>query len=176
MARWRWCRSSRRCSPKRRQRSRRQPAEVPAKLAQVLDNVRSLERELARLKQKLASSQGDDLLAQAVAVKGVKVVAAVIEGADVNTLRSTIDKLRDKLKSAAVVLASVSDGKVTLIAGVSADLTEQGASAGELVNMVAQQVGGKGGGRPDMAQAGGSEPAKLPAALASVRAWVEQRL
>jgi alanyl-tRNA synthetase len=151
------------------------PAEVPAKLAQVLDNVRSLERELARLKQKLASSQGDDLLAQAVAVKGAQVVAAVVEGADVNTLRSTIDKLRDKLKSAAVVLASVSGGRITLIAGVSADLTAK-VRAGELVNMVAQQVGGKGGGRPDMAQAGGSEPAKLPAALASVRAWVEQRL
>jgi alanyl-tRNA synthetase len=151
------------------------PAEVPAKLAQVLDNVRSLERELARLKQKLASSQGDDLLAQAVAVKGAQVVAAVVEGADVNTLRSTIDKLRDKLKSAAVVLASVSGERITLIAGVSADLTGK-VRAGELVNMVAQQVGGKGGGRPDMAQAGGSEPAKLPAALASVRAWVEQRL
>ncbi|WP_374692456.1 alanine--tRNA ligase [Accumulibacter sp.] len=151
------------------------PAEVPAKLAQVLDNVRSLERELARLKQKLASSQGDDLLAQSVAVKGAHVVAAVVEGADVNTLRSTIDKLRDKLKSAAVVLASVSGGRITLIAGVSADLTGK-VRAGELVNMVAQQVGGKGGGRPDMAQAGGSEPAKLPAALASVRAWVEQRL
>ncbi|HRD88658.1 MAG TPA: alanine--tRNA ligase [Accumulibacter sp.] len=151
------------------------PAEVPVKLAQVLDNVRSLERELARLKQKLASSQGDDLLAQAVAVKGAHVVAAVIDGADVNTLRSTIDKLRDKLKSAAVVLASVSGERITLIAGVSADLTGK-VRAGELVNMVAQQVGGKGGGRPDMAQAGGSEPAKLPAALASVRAWVEQRL
>jgi len=151
------------------------PAEVPAKLAQVLDNVRSLERELARLKQKLASSQGDDLLAQAVAVKGAHVVAALVEGADVNTLRSTIDKLRDKLKSAAVVLASVSGERVTLIAGVSADLTGR-VRAGELVNMVAQQVGGKGGGRPDMAQAGGSEPAKLPAALASVRTWVEQRL
>ncbi|HCN69424.1 MAG TPA: alanine--tRNA ligase, partial [Candidatus Accumulibacter sp.] len=141
------------------------PAEVPAKLAQVLDNVRSLERELARLKQKLASSQGDDLLAQAVAVKGAHVVAALVEGADVNTLRSTIDKLRDKLKSAAVVLASVSGERVTLIAGVSADLTGR-VRAGELVNMVAQQVGGKGGGRPDMAQAGGSEPAKLPAACA----------
>ncbi|MCM8611492.1 alanine--tRNA ligase [Accumulibacter sp.] len=151
------------------------PAEVPAKLAQVLDNVRSLERELARLKQKLASSQGDDLLAQAVAVRGAHVVAAVVDGADVNTLRSTIDKLRDKLKSAAVVLASTSGERITLIAGVSADLTGR-VRAGELVNMVAQQVGGKGGGRPDMAQAGGSEPAKLPAALASVRAWVEQRL
>ena len=93
----------------------------------------------------------------------------------INALREAMDKLRDKLKSAAIVLASVADGKVTLIAGVTADLTAK-VKAGELVNFVAQQVGGKGGGRPDMAQAGGSEPAKLPAALASVRAWVEQRL
>ncbi|WP_186407473.1 alanine--tRNA ligase [Candidatus Accumulibacter aalborgensis] len=150
-------------------------SEVPAKLAQVLDNVRALEKDLARLKARLASAQGDDLLAQAVEVKGVKVVAAVIEGADVNTLRSTIDKLRDKLKSAIVVLAATSDGKVTLIAGVTADLTSK-VKAGELVNMVALQVGGKGGGRPEMAQAGGNDPARLPAALASVRAWVEQRL
>lgn len=98
-----------------------------------------------------------------------------MEGADVNALRAAIDKLRDKLKSAAIVLASTTDGKVTLIAGVTSDLTGK-VKAGELVNMVAQQVGGKGGGRPDMAQAGGSDPAKLPAALASVRAWVEQRL
>jgi alanyl-tRNA synthetase len=147
----------------------------PVKLAQVLDNVRSLEKELARLKAKLASAQGDDLLAQAVEVKGARVLAAVMEGADVNALRSTIDKLRDKLQSAAVVLASTNDGKVTLIAGVTADLTGK-VKAGELVNMVARQVGGKGGGRPDMAQAGGNEPANLPVALASVRPWVEQRL
>jgi alanyl-tRNA synthetase len=150
-------------------------SEVPGKLAQVLDNVRSLERELARLKARLASAQGDELLAQAVEVKGARVLAAIMEGADVNALRSTIDKLRDKLKSAAVVLASSSDGKVTLIAGVTADLTGK-VKAGELVNMVARQVGGKGGGRADMAQAGGNEPAQLLVALASVRAWVEQRL
>jgi alanyl-tRNA synthetase len=150
-------------------------AEVPAKLAQVLDNVRSLEKELARLKARLASAQGDDMLAHAVDVKGVKVLAALMEGADVNALRSTVDKLRDKLKSAAVVVASTSEGKVTLIAGVTADLIGK-VKAGELVNMVARQVGGKGGGRPDMAQAGGNEPEKLPAALASVAEWVEQRL
>jgi alanyl-tRNA synthetase len=150
-------------------------AEVPAKLAQVLDNVRVLEKELARLKARLASAQGDELLAQAVEVKGARVLAAVMDGADVNALRATIDKLRDKLKSAAVVLASTADGKVTLIAGVTGDLTGK-VKAGELVNMVARQVGGKGGGRPDMAQAGGSDAANLPAALASVRAWVEQRL
>ncbi|WP_291991573.1 alanine--tRNA ligase [Candidatus Accumulibacter sp. ACC003] len=150
-------------------------AELPAKLTQVLDNVRSLEKELARLKAKLASAQGDDLLGQAVEVKGARVLAALMEGADVDALRSTIDKLRDKLRSAAIVLAAVADGKVTLIAGVTADLTGK-LKAGELVNMVARQVGGKGGGRPDMAQAGGNEPAGLPAALASVREWVEQRL
>ena len=102
-------------------------------------------------------------------------LAVTLEGADLTALRETMDKLRDKLKSAAIVLASVAGGKVTLIAGVTADLTAK-VRAGELVNMVAQQVGGKGGGRPDMAQAGGTEPGKLPAAMASVQAWVEQKL
>ncbi len=102
-------------------------------------------------------------------------LAAKLEGADINALRETMDKLKDKLKSAAIVLASVADGKVTLIAGVTADLTGK-VKAGELVNLVAQQVGGKGGGRPDMAQAGGTQPENLPAALASVPAWVEGKL
>jgi alanyl-tRNA synthetase len=150
-------------------------AEVPGKIAQVLDNVRALEKELARLKSKLAASQGDDLVSQAVDVKGAKVLAATLEGADVTALRETMDKLKDKLKSAAIVLASVADGKVTLIAGVTADLTGK-VKAGELVNQVAQQVGGKGGGRPDMAQAGGTQPENLPAALASVQAWVDGKL
>jgi len=108
-------------------------------------------------------------------VKGIKVLAATLEGADVPTLRETMDKLKDKLKSAAIVLASVADGKVSLIAGVTADLTGK-LKAGELVNSVAQQIGGKGGGRPDMAQAGGTQPENLPAALSSVVAWAEQRL
>ena len=151
-----------------------QPAEAAARVAQILDNVKTLEKELARLKSKLAASQGDDLLNQAVDVKGIKVLAAVLEGADATALRETLDKLKDKLKSAAIVLASTGEGKVTLIAGVTADLTGK-IKAGELVNFVAQQVGGKGGGRPDMAQAGGTNPAALPAALASVNAWVEQR-
>ncbi len=150
-------------------------AEVPAKIAQVLDNVRALEKELARLKSKLAASQGDDLVDQAVDVKGAKVLAALMEGADVTALRETMDKLKDKLKSAAVVLSSVVDGKVTLIAGVTTDLTGK-VKAGELVNMVAQQVGGKGGGRPDMAQAGGTQPENLAGALASVKGWVEGKL
>ena len=151
------------------------PKDVPARVSAVLDQVRRLERELAALKGKLASAQGDDMLAQAVDVKGAKVLAARLEGADINTLRETMDKLKDKLKSAAVVLASVVDGKVTLIAGVTADLTGK-VKAGDLVNMVAQQVGGKGGGRPDMAQAGGTQPENLVAALASVTSWVEGRL
>jgi alanyl-tRNA synthetase len=152
-----------------------QPQEVVAKVGQMVDQVKALEKELARLKSKLASSQGDDLAAQAADVKGIKVLAAVLEGADVATLRETMDKLKDKLKSAAIVLAAVDGDKVSLIAGVTADLTAR-VKAGELVNAVAQQVGGKGGGRPDMAQAGGTNPAALPAALASVKGWVEGRV
>jgi len=136
---------------------------------------KALEKELARLKSKLASSQGEDLADQAFEVKGARVLAATLEGADARTLRETMDRLKDRLKSAAIVLGAVTDGRVSLVAGVTADLTSK-LKAGELVNYVAQQVGGKGGGRPDMAQAGGSEPANLPAALRSVRGWVEQRL
>ena len=141
----------------------------------LLDEKKALEKELAKLRSKLAMGQGQDLAAQAVDVKGAKLLVATLEGADAKTLRETLDKLKDKLKSAAIVLAAVGDGKVSLIAGVTADLTGK-VKAGELVNFVAQQVGGKGGGRPDMAQAGGTEPAKLPVALDSVRDWVEQRL
>ena len=136
---------------------------------------KALEKELARLKSKLASSQGEDLADQAFEVKGARVLAATLEGADARTLRETMDRLKDRLKSAAIVLGAVTDGRVSLVAGVTADLTSK-LKAGELVNYVAQQVGGKGGGRPDMAQAGGSEPANLPAALRSVKGWVEQRL
>ncbi|HXZ52359.1 MAG TPA: alanine--tRNA ligase [Burkholderiales bacterium] len=136
---------------------------------------RTLEKELARLKSKLAASQGEDLAGQAIAVRGVNVLAAALENADARSLRETLDKLKDRLKSAAIVLGSVSDGKVSLVAGVTSDLTAR-VKAGELVNFVAQQVGGKGGGRPDMAQAGGTEPAKLPRALESVQGWIEQRL
>jgi alanyl-tRNA synthetase len=154
---------------------RTSPQDIAQKINQILDNVRSLEKELARLKSKLASTQGDDLAAQAVAIKGSNVLAAVIDGADARGLREAMDKLKDKLKSAAIVLAAVDGSKVTLIAGVTSDLTGN-VKAGELVNHVAQQVGGKGGGRPDMAQAGGTDAAKLPAALKSVQGWVEQRL
>jgi alanyl-tRNA synthetase len=148
-----------------------QPEELTQRIAQVQDHVKALEKELSSLKSKLASNQGDELLSQAVDVNGIKVLAATLEGADVATLRETMDKLKDKLKTAAIVLASVKDGKVSLIAGVTADATSK-VKAGELVNFVAQQVGGKGGGRPDMAQAGGTDPSGLPKALEGVAVWV----
>ncbi|HMN66506.1 MAG TPA: alanine--tRNA ligase, partial [Burkholderiaceae bacterium] len=148
--------------------------ELGAKIGQVLDHAKSLEKELARLKSKLAASQGDDLAGRAVDVKGLKVLAATLEGADVASLRETMDKLKDRLKSAAIVLAAVDGAKVSLIAGVTPDATAK-VKAGELVNFVARQVGGKGGGRADMAQAGGSEPGQLPAALAGVADWVRER-
>jgi alanyl-tRNA synthetase len=150
-------------------------AEVEARIQQLIDSARATEKELARLKAKSAASAGDDLAGRAVDVKGAKVLAASLDGADVRALRETMDKLKDKLKSAAIVLGSVADGRVTLIAGVTSDLTAK-VKAGDLVNHVAQQVGGKGGGRPDMAQAGGTNPAALPDALKSVQAFVEQRL
>ena len=150
------------------------PAELPARLAQIMDNVRAMEKEITRLKSKLAASAGDDLVGQAIDVGGVKVLAVQIDGADVASMRETLDKLKGALKSAAIVLAAVDSGKVTLIAGVTADLI-QTLKAGELVNHVALQVGGKGGGRPDMAQAGGTDPSNLPKALASVKAFVEAK-
>jgi alanyl-tRNA synthetase len=152
-----------------------QPDEITQRIAQVQDQVKLLEKELASIKARLASGQGDELLAQAVDMHGIKVLAATLDGADVATLRQVMDKMKDKLKSAAIVLASVADGKVTLIAGVTADATAK-VKAGELVNFVAQQVGGKGGGRADMAQAGGTDPSALPAALAGVSAWVGERV
>jgi alanyl-tRNA synthetase len=152
-----------------------QPQEIEAKLAQVVESVKALEKEIAKLKGKMAASQGDDLAGSAVDVKGVKVLAAKLDGADVKTLRDTLDQLKNKLKSGAFVLASSDGDKVSLIAGVTPDLVGK-VKAGELVNFVATQVGGKGGGRPDMAQAGGTNAAALPAALASVQGWVEQRL
>ena len=151
------------------------PSELTVRIGQVQEHVRALEKELAQLKSKLASSQGDELANQAVDVGGIQVLAATLENADVKTLRETVDKLKDKLKHAAIVLAAVADGKVSLIAGVTPDASQK-IKAGELVNFVAQQVGGKGGGRADMAQAGGTEPANLPGALAGVQAWVGQRV
>lgn len=149
-------------------------AEVTGRIAQMQEAVKSLERELARLKGKLASSQGDDLAAQAEDIKGIKVLAARLDGADAKVLRETVDQLKNKLKTAAIVLASVDGDKVQLAAGVTRDATGK-IKAGDLVNFVAQQVGGKGGGKPDMAMAGGTDASKLAAALASVRGWAEQR-
>jgi alanyl-tRNA synthetase len=152
-----------------------QPQEAAARIAQIMDNVKAMEKELAALKSKLASAQGDELVNQAQDINGVKVLAAKLEGADAAALRETMDKLKDKLKTAAIVLASVSEGKVSLIAGVTADTTAK-VKAGELVNFVAQQVGGKGGGRPDMAQAGGIQPENLAKALSGVVDWVKGKL
>jgi alanyl-tRNA synthetase len=150
----------------------------------VLDHVKALEKEVAALKGKLASSQGDEMLSQAVELAGqdgktIKLLVAKLEGADVKTLRETMDKLKDKLKTAVIVLGVVdgdkSTGKVQIAVGVTADSTDK-IKAGELVNFVAGQVGGKGGGKADMAMAGGTEPAKLATALASVQAWVAAKL
>jgi alanyl-tRNA synthetase len=156
------------------------PGMVQRAVKDLLEEKKALEKELARARTKLALGQGHDLASQAVQVKGkngseMRVLAATLDGADAKTLRETMDKLKERLKSAAIVLGAVNDGKVSLIAGVTADLTAK-VKAGELVNYVAQQVGGKGGGRPDMAQAGGTEPAKLPNALDSVKDWVEERV
>ncbi|QPF73051.1 alanine--tRNA ligase [Roseateles sp. DAIF2] len=151
------------------------PTELEPRVHAVLDQVKALEKELAAAKSKLASAQGDELLSQAVDVKGIKVLAATLVGADAKTLRETMDKLKDKLKTAAIVLAAVDGDKVQIAAGVTADSVGK-LKAGELVNFVAQQVGGKGGGKPDMAMAGGTDAKALPAALHSVQAWVGERL
>ena len=150
-------------------------AELTARVQGALEQIKALEKEMAALKGKLASSQGDELVGQAVDVKGLKVLAATLQGADAKTLRETMDKLKDKLKTAAIVLAAVDGGKVQLAAGVTADSVGK-VKAGELVNFVAQQVGGKGGGKPDMAMAGGTDASGLPQALASVQAWVAERV
>ena len=152
-----------------------QPEDIGARLNQWQDQMKSLEKEVAALKSKLASNQADAMLSQATEINGVKVLVASLDGADANALRDSVTRLKDQLKTAVVVLASVIDGKVSLTAGVSADCTSK-VKAGDLVNFVAQQVGGKGGGRPDMAQAGGTNPEGLPAALAAVPAWLAAKL
>jgi alanyl-tRNA synthetase len=151
------------------------PAELEQRVAQVLEQMRGLEKEVAALKGKLASAQGDELLSQAVDVKGLKVLAALLVGADAKALRETMDKLKDKLKTAAIVLAAVDGDKVQIAAGVTADSVGR-LKAGELVNFVAQQVGGKGGGKADMAMAGGTDPSRLGQALQSVQGWVSERV
>ncbi|AOF85530.1 alanine--tRNA ligase [Hydrogenophaga sp. RAC07] len=150
------------------------PGEVPARVGALLEQMRDLEKDMNALKSRLASAQGDELVNQAVDVKGIKVLAAVLTGADAKGLRETMDKLKDKLKTAAIVLAAVDGNKVQIAAGVTADSTGK-VKAGELVNFVAQQVGGKGGGKADMAMAGGTDASGLDAALKSVQAWVAER-
>ncbi|MEG1065084.1 alanine--tRNA ligase [Comamonas sp.] len=150
-------------------------AELNNRIGGALDQIKALEKEIAALKGKLASNQGDELATQAAVINGVKVLAAKLEGADAKTLRDTMDKLKDKLGAAVIVLAAVDGDKVQLAAGVTKAETAK-VKAGELVNFVAQQVGGKGGGKPDMAMAGGTDAAAVPAALASVQAWVTERL
>ena len=148
---------------------------VAEKTAQLVQRSRQLEKELDTLKSKLASSAGSDLASTAQDVLGIKVLAAILEGADTKTLRDTVDQLKNKLGTAAVILASVEDEKITLIAGVSKDITDK-IRAGDLVGHVAAQVGGKGGGRPDMAQGGGNQPENLNTALNSVTNWVNSKL
>jgi alanyl-tRNA synthetase len=153
-----------------------QPQEIDAKIAQVIENVKALEREVARLKGEVTLFKLDDLLGAGMrTIKDVKLVVLVLDGADAGMLRDSLDKVKERMGSGVALLASVADGKVSLIAGVTKDLTGK-VKAGELVNFVAQQVGGKGGGRPDMAQAGGTRPEGLKDALLSVEAWLGQRL
>ncbi len=149
-------------------------SELSGKIEHLLEANRASEKEIARLKSKLASSQGDDLMAAAVKVKDLNLLTAVLDGADARALRETLDKLKDKLRPAVIVLASVADGKVQLAAGVSTEAVGR-VKAGDLVNFVAQQVGGKGGGKPDLAMAGGTDPKAVPSALASVQGWVAER-
>src|SRR5699024_706785 len=156
-------------------RSKASPAELEDKLARMLEHVGTLEKQITELNHRLASSQSGDLAGQARDVDGIQVIAHHMPGADRNTLRETVDALKSRLDSTAVVLGTVADGKVALVAGVS-QASSKDLPAGELVNFVAQQVGGKGGGRPDMAQAGGSDPDRLDDALAGVYDWVTQRI
>ncbi|MCU7915742.1 MAG: alanine--tRNA ligase [Candidatus Thiodiazotropha sp. (ex Gloverina cf. vestifex)] len=149
--------------------------EIEDKLSHILDRNRKLEKELEQLKAKLASAAGSDLASGAVSVGEVQVLAAHLDGADPKSLRGTMDQLKNKLGSAVILLAAVDGGKVSLVAGVTKDLTGQ-MKAGDLVKLAAEQVGGKGGGRPDMAQAGGSNPEALSAALALVEPWVKSQL
>jgi alanyl-tRNA synthetase len=150
--------------------------EIEARIAQIAEHAKSLEKEVGRLRGQLALARLDEVVGAGIrTVKGVKALALVLDNADATVMRETLDKIKDRMQSGVAVLASVSEGKVSLIAGVTRDLTGR-VKAGDLVNHVAQQVGGKGGGRPDMAQAGGTNPAALPEAMRSIEGWLEQRL
>jgi alanyl-tRNA synthetase len=144
------------------------------RVAQLIEYNRNHEKEISRLQAKLASNQGSDLASQAVEINGIKILAAQLDNIDVKQLRNTLDQLKNKLGTAAIVLSLVKDNKISLVAGVTKDATNK-INAGELLNYVAKQIGGKGGGRPDMAQRGGNDPSKLTPALQSVTKWVEER-
>jgi alanyl-tRNA synthetase len=148
---------------------------VAARVSSLRSENRELEKEIARLKQKLASSVGGDLTAAAVDISGVKVLAASVDGADAKSLRGTLDQCKNKLGSAVVLLAAVEDGKIALVAGVTGDLTDR-VKAGDLMREFAGRLGGKGGGRPDMAQGGGSDVAGLADTLKAVPDWLRERL
>ncbi|WP_144638510.1 alanine--tRNA ligase [Bordetella genomosp. 13] len=150
-------------------------ADLPERIAQVQDQIKSLEKELEQARGKLAASAGSDLADKAAEVKGVKLVAASLGDVDPKALRGMVDTLKDRLKSAVVLLAAGADGKISLVGGVTADLTGR-VKAGDLVGFVAGQVGGKGGGRPDMAMGGGTDLKALPGAVASVQKWLDERL
>lgn len=149
--------------------------ELKQKLQQADERVRTLEKKIEQLKEKLAGTLSQDLVSQAKEISGVKVLTAKIDNMDIKSLRSTVDQLKNKLGSAVIVLAIVTDGKVTVVAGVTKDKIQQ-IKAGELVNMLATQIGGKGGGRPDLAEAGGNQPENLEKALESVYSWIEEKL
>jgi alanyl-tRNA synthetase len=149
--------------------------ELEDKLGKLIERNRRLEKELEQMKSKLASAAGSDLAGQAIEVNGAKVLAARLDGVDPKSLRDTLDQLKNKLGSAVILLAAVNDDKVNLIAGVTKDLTDR-CRAGDLVKLAAEQVGGKGGGRPDMAQAGGSDPSGVPRALDMAHSWARERL
>jgi len=151
------------------------PDDLLQRIVLVQEHTKSLEKEVTQLKSRLAANQGNELATQAIEINGIKVIAAVLEGADANTLREVTEKLKASLQTAVIIIAAVQDGKVSLVAGVTANTTAK-VKAGDLVNFVALQIGGKGGGRPDMAQAGGTNPAGLKQALGSVVAWVSERV
>ncbi|MGA0585359.1 MAG: DHHA1 domain-containing protein, partial [Castellaniella sp.] len=152
-----------------------QPAELPERIQALQQQTRQIERELERLQDKLAASAGADLATQAVDVAGVKLLATRLSGVDPKALRGMVDQLKSRLPGAVILLAAVADDKISLVAGVSPELTAR-VKAGDLVGAVAVQVGGKGGGRPDMAMGGGSDVGALDGALASVRGWLAERL
>jgi alanyl-tRNA synthetase len=151
------------------------PDELLHRIAQLQDHMKALEKDLERIKSKMAASQGEELLSQVTLINNTNILVTRLDVADVKALRETLDQIKNKLHSGVIVLAAIQDSKVQIVAGVTSDLIDK-VKAGDLVNFVATQVGGKGGGKPDMAMAGGTLPQNLPAALASVNSWLQERL